>query len=74
MKKINCVKMKNGSEEFIDRRIMPWTYWDYQTKGELARKNVKKAIEEAGVNYSDVVEVELIDTEDNGYDVTAEAY
>ena len=64
MKKIKYAILKNGYYELIDRRIANITYFDFQTKGEKAKKNVVRILNDY-VEIEDVKSVVLVDTRYN---------
>lgn len=61
MKKIKYVIFKNGDYETINRRISNITYFDFQTKGKKAKKNVVRILKECYIDVNDVKCVVLLD-------------
>lgn len=61
MKKIKYAILKNGDYETINRRISNITYFDFQTKGEKAKKNVVRILKECYIDVKEVSKVVLLD-------------
>lgn len=54
MRTLSYVILKNGSEEYVDRKVSDVTFYDLQTKGKVARKNVLRVLRDSMIDYKDV--------------------
>ena len=54
MKVLSYVILKDGSEEYVNRKVSDVTFYDLQTKGKVARKNILRVLRDSMIDYKDV--------------------